>query len=152
MIRKAEINDIPLIIDLLTQVVNIHADLREDLFTHDKTKYNENDLLNILDNERTPIFVYDEDGVKGYIFLVIEDEDNSNLNYHKTLYIDDLCVDDAYRNQNIGKKLMEYAEEYAKGIDCEYITLNVWDGNDSAYQFYEKMGYQTRKIYMEKKI
>ena len=43
----------------------------------------------------------------------------------KTLYIDDLCVDENVRGKSIGKQLFEHVKSYAKEIECYNITLNV---------------------------
>ena len=66
-----------------------------------------------------------------------------------TLYIDDICVDEATRGKHIGKALYEYVRDYAKSIGCYNITLNVWEGNDAAYSFYKHMGMQVQKTGME---
>ena len=67
----------------------------------------------------------------------------------KTLYIDDLCVDETERGQHIGKQLYDYTKEYAKQIGCNNLTLNVWEGNDSARAFYDRQGLKPLKTTME---
>ena len=66
-----------------------------------------------------------------------------------TLYIDDICVDEAVRGKHIGKALYEFVRDYAKSIGCYNITLNVWEGNDSGYSFYKNMGMRIQKTGME---
>lgn len=66
-----------------------------------------------------------------------------------TLYIDDICVNEATRGKHIGKALYEYVRDYAKSIGCYNITLNVWEGNDAAYSFYKNMGMRIQKTGME---
>ena len=39
--------------------------------------------------------------------------------------------------------------EYAKSIGCHNVTLNVWEGNDSAIKFYENIGMKIQKVSME---
>ena len=68
----------------------------------------------------------------------------------KTLYIDDLCVDEALRGRHIGKELYDAAAELARQSDCYNITLNVWRCNPSAIKFYESCGLVPQKIVMEK--
>ena len=67
----------------------------------------------------------------------------------KSLFIDDLCVDQNTRGQHIGEKLIEHVKEEAKKIGCYEVTLNVWAGNTSAEKFYEKMGFQTKERQLE---
>lgn len=68
----------------------------------------------------------------------------------KTLYIDDLCVDEAFRGEHIGKSLYEYAIDYAKKHNYYNVTLNVWADNVNAVKFYKKVGLKIQKIGMEK--
>ena len=67
----------------------------------------------------------------------------------KTLYIDDLCVDEAVRGAHVGKALYEYVIHYAKQQRCFNVTLNVWADNKNAVKFYEKIGLKVQKIGME---
>jgi ribosomal protein S18 acetylase RimI-like enzyme len=153
MIRQATIADIPRIIDLLHQVDMVHHRLRPDLFKPCTTKYDEQELETLLYDESKPIFVYDDGDVLGYAFCQItEVKDDRLLQDRKTLYIDDLCVDEAARGKHIGKALFNFVHEYAKSIGCHAITLNVWEGNDSAIRFYQNMGMHPQKIGMEIKL
>ena len=67
----------------------------------------------------------------------------------KTLYIDDICVDEKARGKHVGKALYEFVRDYAKSIGCSNITLNVWEGNDAAQSFYRNMGMKVQKTGME---
>ena len=67
----------------------------------------------------------------------------------KTLYIDDICVDETARGKHVGKALYEYVRDYAKSIGCNNITLNVWEGNEAAISFYKNMGMKVQKTGME---
>lgn len=150
MIRKANNKDIPRIIELLHQVNMVHHVIRPDLFKPHTTKYNEQELETMLDDDSKPIFVYDDGLVLGYAFCqVTEVRGNQLLEDIKTLYIDDICVDENARGRHIGKALYEYVRDYAKSIGCNNITLNVWEGNNPAISFYKNMGMQVQKTTME---
>ena len=161
MIRKAEKRDIPGIISLLHQVDMVHHVIRPDLFKPNTTKYNEQELENLLDNESKPIFVFDNwDGLQsdrqgsemvlGHAFCMISEvKDDKLLQNIKTLYIDDICVDEKARGRHIGRSLYEFVRDYARSIGCNNITLNVWDGNEPALCFYKDMGMQVQKTTME---
>lgn len=150
MIRKAEKRDIPTIIELLHQVNMVHHVLRPDLFKPNTTKYDEQELEAMLENDHKPIFVFDNDGVLGYTFcMVTEVKGDKLLQDIKTLYIDDICVDEKARGQHVGKALYEYVRDYAQSIGCNNVTLNVWDGNDAALSFYRNMGMKVQKTTME---
>lgn len=153
-IRSASKRDIPSLLALLSEVLEIHHKIRPDIFKSGATKYSESELCAIISDAKTPVFVAEIDArVVGYCFCVItEQEENAILKYRKDLYIDDLCVSQEIRSKGVGKALYLYAEEYAKSIGCQSVTLNVWDGNDGAISFYEKLGLTPRKTYLEKKI
>jgi len=152
IIRRAEEKDIDSCINLLKQVCSVHAKIRPDLFKDGMTKYDSNDLKGIFKNDDRPVFVFESDKkVLGYIFCeIIIYNSIVNPKCIKTLYIDDLCVDENSRGKHIGKKLYEYVLEYAKSINCYNVTLNVWEGNDNARKFYEACGMSVQKTYMEK--
>ena len=150
MIRKAAKEDIQRIIELLHQVNMVHHVIRPDLFKPHTTKYNEQELEAMLDDDSKPIFVFDDGMVLGYAFCqVSEVKNNQLLEDIKTLYIDDICVDENARGKHVGKALYEHVLEYAKSIACNNITLNVWEGNEPAQRFYRNMGMQVQKTTME---
>ena len=71
MIRRAEIKDIPGIIDLLHQVDMVHHVLRPDLFKPNTTKYNEQELEDLLGDDSKPIFVFEDGTILGHAFCMI---------------------------------------------------------------------------------
>ena len=153
-IRRAESRDIPGMIALLYQVGEVHHVIRPDIFCANALKYDENALEALLQDENKPIFVADDDGfVAGYCFCQIRQYRGSTVQTErKELYIDDLCVDENRRGQHVGSVLYDHAVAFAKEIGCEFLTLNVWCGNDSAMKFYEHAGLTPRHIMMEKKL
>ncbi len=151
-IRKAEKKDIPEIMGLLRQVNDLHAQGRPDIFKTGHTKYDEEGLYGIIQNPLTPIFVGidDEGQLAGYCFCIEEDHSGYvNLHPIKTLYIDDLCVDENRRGQHVGQQLFEYVKTYAKENGFYNVTLNVWTCNPGAHKFYEAMGLKPMKTVME---
>ncbi len=153
MIRKANKEDIKALTKLLYQADAVHNGIRPDLFKSDAPKYNEQELASIINDNSKPIFVYDDGEVVGHAFCQITEVRNHRLLQDiKTLYIDDICVDEAARGKHIGKALFEYVRDYAKSIGCNNITLNVWEGNDPAYAFYRSMGIKVQKTGMEIKV
>lgn len=58
-IRRAEEKDIPRIIELLKQVLQIHADIRPDIFISGTTKYTTDELVKMINDDKKPIYVAD---------------------------------------------------------------------------------------------
>ncbi len=151
-IRRAEKKDMDGINDLLRQVLTVHHNGRPDLFRADTKKYTDEQLLAIIQDDNTPIFVAvdKEEHVLGYAFCIFQQHvDDNILTDIKTLYIDDLCVDEHIRGQHIGKQIYEHVLKYAKESGCYNVTLNVWECNPSARKFYESCGLTPYKTGME---
>ena len=152
-IRLAETKDIPALIGLLRQVGQVHRRIRPDIFRADAQKYDEAALEALLKDPQRPIFVAEDGRVRGYCFCILKETRNHPvLENERTLYIDDLCIDEGCRGQKLGKLLYEHARAFARQQGCQTVTLNVWQGNDSALAFYEKMGLTPRNIYMETRL
>ena len=150
-IRFAQNRDIPGLIKLLYQVGDVHHQIRPDIFRSGAIKYTEPELEAILADENSPIFVMvEKETVLGYCFCQVREYRGSTvLTDRKEIYIDDLCVDETVRGRHVGKQLYEHTCAWAKSIGCNFVTLNVWCGNDSAMAFYEKRGLTPRSITME---
>ena len=150
MIRKAVPRDLPAVNRLLGQVLHVHNVIRPDLFRAQGKKYTDAELLAIFSNPDTPVYVYEEDGeVLGYVFCQIRHQDSGSLKPLSTLYIDDLCVDSACKGRGIGRSLYAQALELAREKECHNVTLHVWEGNDDAMAFYERLGLKPQYISME---
>lgn len=154
VIRRAKETDIIAIDKLLYEVHKLHSDARPDLFKVGAKKYTDEELKKIIANDETPIFVAEkEDEIWGYCFCVHKQFVNdNNMTDIKTLYIDDLCVEEKARGQHFGKLLYDYVLNYAKENNFYNVTLNVWADNTNAISFYEKLGLKIQKIGMEKII
>ena len=152
-IRRAEQTDMEGINRLLRQVLMVHHNGRPDLFRADVKKYTDEELKTLLADDTRPVFVAVEDGgeIAGYAFCVMQQHINDNiLTDIKTLYIDDLCVDETKRGCHVGRTLYEHVLAYAKEQGCYNVTLNVWSCNPNAMKFYEKCGLVPQKVGMEK--
>lgn len=149
--RRATEKDLAKVDDLLNQVNLVHHNGRPDLFNIGR-KYTDEQLLVLFKDDTRPIFVATDevDNVLGYAFCISQQHINDNiLTDIKTLYIDDLCVDEKTRGQHVGKSLYEYVLQYARENGYYNVTLNVWALNESARKFYESCGMQVQKIGME---
>lgn len=151
-IRRATTSDMDGINKLLLQVLMVHHNGRPDLFKPNAKKYTDEELISIITDDTRPIFVGvdEQNEVLGYAFCIFQQHLNNNiLTDIKTLYIDDLCVDEDKRGMHIGKQIYEYVLAFAKEQGCYNVTLNVWSCNHSAMKFYEKCGLVPQKIGME---
>ena len=150
-IRFAESKDVPAILNLLRQVGAVHHQGRPDLFRNGCQKYSASQILAMLENTDEPILIAEEkDAVLGYCFCAVKDFSlDSVMGDYKTLYIDDLCIEENCRGKKVGTALYEAACDLARKRGCYNLTLNVWCCNETAMAFYEKMGLKPQKIGME---
>ena len=150
-IRRAEIKDTDRVIALLSQVLEIHAAIRPDIFISGTTKYSPAELSEIFADDTRPVYVAadDNDEVLGYCFCMFKKQpDSANMIPFDSIYIDDLVVDEKARGLHIGEQLFDHVKKVAKEKGCYEITLNVWEGNEARF-FYDKMGMKVLKTQME---
>ena len=149
-IRKAEEKDIPRIMELLGQVLQIHAEIRPDVFIPGTTKYTVSELKELLEQEDKPIYVAagEDDVCIGYAFC----------QWFSDIYTDNMKGIAAWYHKLTKKLFSVTACDGALGLlregiiyllGCYEVTLNVWAGNTSAESFYEKMGMKTKERQME---
>ena len=152
LIRRANENDTGAVLDLLSQVLEVHAWIRPDIFISGTTKYSAEDLARMYRDDERPIYVAEEDGaVRGYAFCQIKRpvQTPPMMVPQTVLYIDDICVDAWARRKHVGLILFDHVKKEARRLGCSSITLNVWEGNDAALKFYRSMGMKTRSRTME---
>ena len=151
-IRRAEEKDSDKIMDLLSQVLEIHAGIRPDIFIPGTTKYTKSELAEILKDDTRPVYaaVDEEDRLVGYAFCMLQEQPKSeNMRQFRSMYIDDLCVDETARGTGIGTALFEHVRAFARDRGVYNLTLNVWDKNEAAQAFYNHLGSHIQKYGME---
>ena len=152
MIRNAEEKDIPKMLELLSEILELHAAIRPDVFISGTTKYTEEDLKALFRDENRRFYVAADadDKVIGYAICVLKKQPfSNNMVPFTSLFIDDLCVDEQSRGKHVGKALFDHVVSEAKALGCYEVTLNVWEGNDAARAFYDRMGMRPKETQME---
>jgi ribosomal protein S18 acetylase RimI-like enzyme len=57
--------------------------------------------------------------------------------------VETLAVREGYRRMGIGRALMERAHQWAQDSGVTEVQLGVWEFNQEAIAFYERLGYRT---------
>ncbi len=151
-VRKAEKQDAPRIAELLCTIAQLHHEGRPDIYADGGAKYDITAVENKIkdDDEIILVAVDEKDYVLGYTMSKIyTTKDEGIVIGHKKMYVDDVCVDSAYRNLGIGKLLMVATKQKAIDENCHICELNVWAFNEGAIKFYESCGMTKQRIYME---
>jgi len=151
-IRLANTMDIEKIMELQTQVFEIHQKARPEWIKKNPINYDY--IKSIIESKNGKIFIAEENyKIIGHCIISIREIKNHVIFEDMiNIEIDEMCVNEQFRKNGIGKKLFEEAKSYAKEINANYIELMVWDFNQNATNFYKKMGMKTRIKRMEYKI
>ena len=154
LVVPAEEKHIPDILRLLVQVNMVHHLGRPDLFKGPTTKYDADELRKLLASPENRIFVCEEKNrLLGYAMCELQvTEETRLLQPLKTLYIDDICVDETARRKHVGQMLFDRVKQEATALSCGRITLNVWELNPGARRFYEALGLLPLKTTMELRL
>ena len=88
----------------------------------------------------------------GYVLLKLRNYDWPGMVRRKVMLVDEICVEEAYRGQGIGKAMMEDVHALAKAFGCSDLQLGVYPQNDGAVAFYQKCGFAIRSIEMQRKV
>ncbi len=132
-IRNAKQSDSPEIIRLIEELAAY-----EKLDPPDEVSCNR--LITDAFSENPPfkVLLAEIDGFAvGYAFYLFT---YSSFLAKKTLYLEDIFISPDYRRHGIGKKFMDLLIEIASENNCGRMEWVVLDWNQSAIDFYEKLG------------
>ena len=136
--------------ELAKQVHKLHINWNSDLFLDVEEVISMERLNKLLETDS--IYVAKVNGeIVGYIIIDIKEKDNGFMRYRKLLSIDTLCIDEDFRGQGIGTKILEFAKNIAKEENCTDMYLTVNPNNENAIKVYEKFGMKVYNLsYMMK--
>lgn len=154
-IREAKIEDLEQIISIQEQISRIHYENRPDIFKYKSKIEIENVTIDTINDKDKKCIIATDDTLKIYGLLICKIKyikEHINLKDARTLWIEDIGVDEKYRKKGIGKQLLKEAEKIAKKLKCKRIELNCWNFNKDAINFYKSIGMNTQRKIMEKEI
>ena len=153
-VRRAVPSDAERVSDLYFQMSEIHHEGRPDIFKPAIRKYTPNEFAQLISIKDFHVLIAEDEvgTVLGYAFCKVKCFETSVVQPYRAFYIDDFCIDVDSRGNHVGKTLFEAARALASELDCDNIELNVWEFNESALKFYEKMGMTTQRRCMEIKL
>ena len=153
IIRKAEIKDFNKVHRLIMQVHKLHVKERTDIYK-DVNPMNFEEFKNELSNSNNIYLVAQlENKIVGICFSQIKEISNNRImKDRKILNIGDICVDEKYQRNGIGKKLYNQIVQIAKEKNIHNVELMVWNFNKNAIKFYENLGMNVKNLKFEQKI
>ena len=147
VIENANTQDIPDLIALLTILFGIEADFHADVAKQKKglellINHPENGVIKVAKNQKGQVI--------GMVSaqLVISTAQGS-----PSAWVEDMVIEDAYRDKGVGKALLEAALIWAKGKGATRAQLLVDTENTAALGYYAHLGWestqlQARKIFL----
>jgi len=145
IIRKANIGDNDKINKLYWQSDCFHYNNEPYIYEKTDEGFRTKEYIESLLNEEKNILVALETEKKIIGFLYAYEETKGHLPFHKKrkyIVIDNIVIDENYRNNGYGEKLLNHIIEYAKNGKYNDIILNVYRFNENAIKLYEKKGFK----------
>jgi ribosomal protein S18 acetylase RimI-like enzyme len=154
-IRKAQLKDVPKIIELATEMVVYSKSDFRDIDIEILKSFRRTDLAGIyqlLNNPDVCLYVAEnlEGEFLGHVFVMKNYVSSSTGELQG--YVFDLSVCDKYQRLGIGENLMSMAEKFCAEGGMKYVCFNVTTSNEKAVKFYESIGYSEERKWMIKVI
>tara|TARA_R100001530_G_scaffold22249_2_gene18333 strand:+ start:79 stop:513 length:435 start_codon:yes stop_codon:yes gene_type:complete len=70
----------------------------------------------------------------------------------KSVEMDHVIIDDAYRGHGVGKKLVEFVSDYAKKKSCNWVELNSYVHNFPSHKFFYNQGFVAKGYHFVKEV
>ncbi len=135
IVRRAEISDIPEMVELLCELFAI-----EDDFTIDREKH-KHGLNLLLENHDAIVLVTEEEN--RVIGMATVQPLISTAIGERVGLIEDVVIASRFRGNGIGKRLMERLIGEAQKAGMKRLALGADERNDRAIVFYQKLGFTT---------
>lgn len=100
------------------------------------------------------VFVADDTGdLVGFVTVRANSAPEEGIPQPRTFaVVDTLAVRSDQRRRGIGRSLLEAVHGWARERRLGHVSLNVWEFNESAIDFYWALGYQTMSRRMERPL
>lgn len=110
MICLEKIEDIPRLQELFAQILIVHHQARPDVLKVKGSKFTDKELEGVIGDANKPVFVYEDEAgtILCHLFLIIKEvsENDGPQKPIKTLFIDDLCVEEKARGQKLERSFI----------------------------------------------
>lgn len=154
-VRNATRDDYIPLCELFDQLDALHRDNLPNLFQKPRGAPREQDYyLGLLADGNVGIFVAStDDRLVGFVHALVKDTPHIPILVPKRYaVVDAIVVSPGYQNQGLGSMLMDKAQGWSLGKGATSIELNVYEFNETAISFYERLGYRTLSRKMQKEL
>jgi ribosomal protein S18 acetylase RimI-like enzyme len=154
-IREVNAADYENLFDLFDEIDSLHRDNLPRRFKKANGPAREKGyFLGLIENENHGLFIA-EMGEKlvGFAHVIINDAPPFPIVVPRRFAIlDSIVVKASYQKHGVGKMLMDKMQAWAIDKGATSIELNVYEFNENAISFYEKLGYRTFSRKMSKEL
>jgi ribosomal protein S18 acetylase RimI-like enzyme len=155
LIREAVPSDLDGVFAVFTLADKLHRDAHPEVFRKPENPDDVKDyLLSAIQEIEAVVFVAEvqEEIVGAILAWQRQSAEISLLVKQIYLSVENLVVAENWRGQGIGQALMAQVHCWAQEQKIKYIQLTVWEFNQGAIAFYEKLGYQMLHHRMRKEL
>jgi ribosomal protein S18 acetylase RimI-like enzyme len=155
-IRKAATNDYNPLCDLFDELDALHRNELPHIFQKPGGSVREQDYYSgLMADENVGLFVAETGGkLAGFVHAIVRDTPAIPVFVHRRYaVVDSIVVRSGFQNHGVGRMLMDKMQEWAMTKGATSIELNVYEFNETAVSFYERLGYRTfsRRMSLELK-
>lgn len=123
------------------QLIELHQQFKNDKLNISRLQFQK--YVESLNNSHQVVIILIDEKIVASGTLLIETKLIHNLG--KVAHIEDIIVDEFYRNRKLGKIIIDYLTSISKENNCYKVILNCTDEN---VKFYEKCGFQKKENQM----
>ncbi|MEW9052147.1 MAG: GNAT family N-acetyltransferase [Neobacillus sp.] len=143
-IKKCTLEDLRTLQDISIETFNdtfMHQNSPENMKAYLEKAFNLNQLEKELSNDSSQFFfVYVNHEVAGYLKVNTNDAQSEEMG-EESLEIERIYIRSPFQKHGLGKHLFNQAMEVAVEQNKKKIWLGVWEKNENAIAFYQKMGF-----------
>lgn len=154
-IRKAELSDYDSLLPLFDQIDLLHRETLPEIFIKPEGKPRErNYFQDLLQQPDVGFFIAKErDQTIGFVHGIVRNSlPIAIFAPRRYAVVDSAVVKKDYQGMGVGRKLMETVHEWARDTGSKSVELNVYEFNEDAISFYERLGYKTLSRKMRKSL
>ncbi len=158
-IREFESSDKDSLVNLMgifNQYVQSVDDLHRTAYKEGSSEYFTDKMIKLTEDKEGIIYIAcDKYKIIGFISGHVDEQDEDEKMEAvpaKPGVVEELYVNEEYRGQKVGKRLLEKMEIYLKSKGCDLVRLAVFAPNTLARNFYKHTGYHERIVYLSKDL
>ena len=151
IVRKAKRNELERVNELRNMVNKIHVNGRPDVFRQGFCDELRQHVYDKYDAGNSDVLVAIMDSmICGFATVEYIEKPQTPYNNSRKFYrIEEFGVDENVRRKGVATALITFIKEDALRRGYKKIELDMWEFNDGALSFYEKVGFRTYRRYMD---